>query len=42
MEELDRSLGKLLQWGMKFAVAGSISLAQQTVLFAGLERIDAT
>jgi len=42
VEHLGKSLGKLLQWGIKFAVAGLISLAQQPVLLAGLEVIDAT
>ena len=40
VEEL--GLGKLLRWGIKFAVAGLISLAHQPVLLAGLEVIDAT
>lgn len=42
VEELDKILGKLLQWGMKFVVAGLISLAQQLLLLAGLEAVDAT
>lgn len=42
MEQLDKSLGKLLQYGAEFAVVGLLSLAPQLASLAGLEVTDAT
>lgn len=42
VEQLGKKMGKLLQYGMKFAVVGFLSLAPPPALLAGMEVLDAT